>query len=296
MGCGPGLLGARDADGIFTAAGVPHQPGSWHLRLHALLSHRQRYPTDSRLAKRWGVRWRRQGGMIHVSEIAPVQPLPPKDTPIRDVGVFASAPASGTTRMASRWHVVAWWIVGGVFTLLLVGVGLMPLGHGDGFRTLRVTARLAASDTGAPIVGARVLPVSSYDLEHPWEPEEAWEMIRFLNPSWADGGIPGEDREEAGADDQWDYEGTRSGPGGRVGMTVELLTSETAHLFWSTSSAQEPREGVAALWIAPEGREPVIVRIEDADWRPHEEGEPHDIWGTYDLGTVVVPVGEPGLR
>ena len=220
-----------------------------------------------------------------------MHPMPPKDPPLERVGHLAAAPPSGTFTKRSWWQIVAWCVFGGVVALFLLAVVFMPTGHGDGWRTLRVTARLVASGTGVPVEGARVLPVSSYDLEHAWEPEEAWETTLHLNPSLAPGAASRQQREPAGADDRWDHEGTRSGPGGRVEMVVDLWTSVTAYRFWSTHSAQVPEDEVAALWIAPEGREPVIVRLEEGRFQQHEDGEDHPVWGTYDLGIVMVSVG-----
>ena len=223
--------------------------------------------------------------------------MPPKVPPVADVGYLAPRRAAAAVTKRPWWVAVACWSLGGAFVVFLIAVILMPGGHGDGYRTLRVTARLVASGTGDPIEGARVLPVSSYDLDHDWEPEKAWKMAIELNPSLAgEGAVEGKEH-VAGADGRWDHEGTRSGPDGRTKMVVELWTSCTTHLFGSSHSAVEPEEGVAALWIAPEGREPVLVTIERAELRLEKEGGvPWRLWGTYDLGTLVVPVGEPEAR
>ena len=56
---------------------------------------------------------------------------------------------------------------------------------------------------------------------------------------------------------------------------------------------ERPEDAVAALWIAPEGREPVLVRVAAGRFQEHADGADHPgVWGTYDLGTVVMPMGE----
>ena len=51
-----------------------------------------------------------------------------------------------------------------------------------------------------------------------------------------------------------------------------------------------PRHAIRALRVEVEGRSPVVLDIEAGAWTEHEPDEV--CWATYDLGTVVVPVGE----
>ena len=94
------------------------------------------------------------------------------------------------------------------------------------------------------------------------------------------------------------YQGTgaRSGADGGIEILTGVSTTIYFHGVFRSTSVGEPKKMVAALWIAPEGREPVFVRLEEGHFREHEEGEAPGVWGTYDIGTVVVPEGEPTRR
>ena len=85
--------------------------------------------------------------------------------------------------------------------------------------------------------------------------------------------------------------GTRSGAEGSMEILVGPPTMVWSGRLFSTTHVKDPEEWVAALWVAPEGQEPVIVRVEEGRFREREEGEAAPVWGTYDLGTVQVPVG-----
>ena len=166
--------------------------------------------------------------------------------------------------------------------------------HGDGFRVIRVTGRLVSGTTREPVRDARVLVVSSYDLDHPWDPESAWTELEAIDAERARFARPGEE------DDVWQWAGIYRNAGGRseadgsIDLLVSLWYWFTRVGLHETKRTQEPADGVAALWVARPGRDAALVPIKDAQWRAAEGRTPTSIWGTYDLGTVVVP--EPEVR
>lgn len=175
---------------------------------------------------------------------------------------------------------------------LLFAFGFGGVGHGDGYRVIRVTGRLVSGNTLEPLPDARVLAVSSYDLEHPWDPESAWAELEAIGAERAELPPPGEEDDAS----RWAYvcdnAGTRSRADGSIDLQVGLWCWFTRVGLLKTEGVQEAADAVAALWIAPAGRDGVLVRIERARWHDARDRRPRSIWGTYDLGTVVVPEGE----
>jgi hypothetical protein len=147
---------------------------------------------------------------------------------------------------------------GGVPVLLGAAV---PMSHGHGHRVIRVTCELVWEGTGEPVVGARVLTVSQYDLETEWDPESAWFNVDAIDAERAEMSEAGYEEDLWCAVGLYGNAGTRSGGDGRIDLLVGL-PSTTYHSTLNTrTDVDDPEETVAALWIAPEGWEPVIVRL-----------------------------------
>jgi len=222
-----------------------------------------------------------------------VEPTPPEDTPVEGDGRSSQALGPAASTPSPGWFAVRLML--GVLAVLALLAFLIPRGHGHGHRPIRVMGRLEWADTHEPIAGARVLSVSRYDLDTGWNPETSWaeyESIEQEREAWR---ADGEDDDIGLWVGIHSNAGARSTESGRVELTVGLPC--THHFGWLRGTDMTPPEDeVAALWIAPDGREPVTVLIEQAEWRELGGRGPDGLWGTYDIGTVSVPVGEPMRR
>lgn len=221
--------------------------------------------------------------------------MPPKDPPVERVGHLAPTPAVQAITKRSRWSVVLWSGLGVVLLLFLLLVMLLNLpvsqGHGHGRRAVRVVGRLVWTGSEEPIAGVRVLAVPDFNLQdEDWDPERAWtwaEEIKEGRDAWiADGG--------QGDLGWWVCPHLGAGARSDANGAIEILTGIATTTYFRGSSVSihvgEPAASVAALWIAPEGREPVLVRLGAGRFQEHEEGATHEVWGTYDIGTVEVPL------
>ncbi len=228
-----------------------------------------------------------------------MQSLPPKDPLLAEgehrVPQYAPTRIRSPTRKRRRRS--RWWIPGAV---ILGGLLLLTLSssfsHGHGHRVIRVTGRIVWVGTGEPVVGARVLTVSRFDLDAEWDPESAWFIVEAIDAERAEMSEAGYEEDLWCAVGLYDNAGTRSGGDGRIDLLVGLPSTTYFSTLFTRTDVDDPEEEVSALWIAPEGWDPVIVRLALGHFERHDRDEDPPVSGTYDLGTVVVPVGEPAPR
>ena len=234
-------------------------------------------------------------GRIGDSETVAMQPVSRKIESVHDDDQRERSSAHVGQGAGQRGRVL-WWVLGIGVVLFLLLLAAVPTHHGHGSRPIRVTGRLVWGPSQEPIVGARVMFVSRYDLEHGWNPEESWQMVEIFDAARREAIERGEEDDSRCWLMVFGNAGTRTGQQGSIEILLGLGTTVMVGRFFNSTDMIAPEDEVAALWIAPDGGEPVLVRIETAIWREAEDGEADGVWGTYDLGTVVVPVGEPNQR
>ena len=157
--------------------------------------------------------------------------------------------------------------------------------HSDGYVLVEVRGRLVESTSQRGVARARLLTVSAHEASRGkgWDAEQRWEAFEALQRYRT---------ASAGGDAERDAYTFARRTGGRTGEDGAFVLPLGIGYWWNhrgpltEEGHADPADHVGALWIAREGRVPVIIRVQG---RLRKTGLEDGPWGIYELGTVELP-------